>query len=296
VRPAGLLVLLVLLVQGACSDRPAPDAVEVAVWGSSSAQRLVEQGGLAATLGVDVYDGGVGGELSSVIAARQGGAPAMLQVVGGVIPASGTVRVRNLTFGPRPGIAIDGTLGGVPGALRSSGQGDVFVRRSPGAEVPLPGPAPLVSDASVGHRGAVTLLWMGKNDVTQRRWAKADAGTRAAWAYAQAHSGKVLVLGHFADAGMVPGSPEREGFDRLQEAYAAEYGADFVDVEAYVCSPQVWTDTAVRPTDTDLAAQRAGTLPPSLDDGQGQHLSPAGYRAVGERLVRPRLLQRGWLG
>jgi hypothetical protein len=294
------LVLLVGLLLAACGTRPPPPAVgdtlEVAVWGSSSAQRIVEQGALAQTLGVRVYDGGAGGELSSVIAARQGGAPAMLQVGGGMIPASGQVGVRNATFAPpRTGFTLGGTLAGVAGTLQTTGDGYVFVRRTPGSEVTVRGEAPLISNASVAHDQDVTLLWMGKNDVSVLQWRTAADKTRAAWTYAQAHSGRVLVLGHFADADMVPGSAKRDAFDRLQQAYVSDYGADLVDVEAYVCSPQIWTDTATTPTATDLAAQRRGTLPPSLDDGHGQHLSPAAYRAVGAHLVEPRLKSLGWL-
>ena len=308
VRAAGLLVLLVLLTQGACSvQRPpappgspsasaSPAGVEVAVWGSSSAQLIVGQGRLAQTLGVAVYNGGAGGELSSVIAARQGGSPAMLEVVGGAIPATGDVAVRTATFAPpRAGFTLGGTLAGVAGTLRTSGRGYVFARRSAGPEVHVTGTAPLISNASVAHGNDVTLLWMGKNDVSVLAWRTAAEKTRAAWTYAQAHAGRVLVLGHFADADMVPGSAKRDAFDQLQRAYVADYGAAFVDVEAYVGSAQIWTDTATTPTAADLAAQRQGTLPPSLDDGHGQHLSPDAYRAVGERLVRPRLLQLGWI-
>lgn len=297
-----LVALLVLLLLPACGTRPLPPTlssavgVEVAVWGSSSAQRIVQQGALAQTLGVAVYNGGAGGELSSVIAARQGGSPAMLQVVGGLIPGSGDVAVRTETFAPpRTGFTLGGTLAGVAGTLRTSGDGYVFARRTTGPEVAVPGEAPLISNASVVHDKDVTLLWMGKNDVSVLQWRTAADKTRAAWTYAQAHSGRVLVLGHFADADMVPGSAERDAFDRLQQAYVSDYGADLVDVEAYVCSPQIWTDTSTTPTATDLAAQRNGTLPPSLDDGHGQHLSPTAYRAVGEHLLRPRLLELGWI-
>ncbi len=307
-------MLLVVLVDAACSPRPAPPPsspppsppsssapsssrpAEVAVWGSSSAQRLVEQGGLAETLGVAVYDGGAGGELSSVIAARQGGSPAMLRVVGGTIPASGDVAVRNATFAPpRTGFTLGGTLAGVAGTLRTSGDGFVFTRRTPGPEVAVPAETPLVSNASVVHGADVTLLWMGKNDVSVLRWRTAAEKTRAAWTSARARSGRVLVLGHFADADMVPGSAKRDAFDRLEQAYTTDYGADLVDVEAYVCSAQIWADTSTAPTPEDLAAQQRGTLPPSLDDDHGQHLSPAAYRAVGQHLVEPRLRRLGWL-
>ncbi|MGI3781192.1 MAG: hypothetical protein ACRYG2_10490, partial [Janthinobacterium lividum] len=211
-------------------------------------------------------------------------------------PANGDVAVRNATFAPpRTGFTLGGTLAGVAGTLRTSGDGFVFTRRTPGSEVAVPGAAPLISNASVVHGQDPTLLWMGKNDVSVLQWRTAADKTRAAWAYAQAHSGRVLVLGHFADADMVPGSAERDAFDRLETAYAADYGADLVDVEAYVCSPQIWTDTATSPTPADLAAQQRGTLPPSLDDGHGQHLSPTAYRAVGQHLVEPRLRSLGWL-
>ena len=286
---------LLLLVLAACATPAPPAPVEVAVWGSSSAQLIVEQGGLAGVLGVPVYDGGVGGQVSSQIAARQGGAPAVVAVVGGVLPGTGTVRVRTATLPAAAGFSLPGTLAGVPGTLRSDGKGWVFDRRSPGPEVPVPDPTPLVSDAGVAHEHDATLLWMGKNDVDDGQWRAAAANTRAAYDLAQARSGRVLVLGHFANRDMTPGSSARVAFDALQQSYAADYGASFVDVEAYVCSAQIWVDTGVTPTGADLAAQQHGTVPPSLGDAAGEHLSTAAYHAVAERLLRPRLLGLGWV-
>lgn len=298
-RSAGLALLLVLLTPAGCSSVPAPPPrpapVGVAVWGSSSAHRLVADGALSEVLGVDVYDGGVEGEQTPTIAARQGGSPAVLRVGGGVIPPEGSVAVNNTTFGPQEGLTLPGTLAGVPGTLRSTGSGYRFERRAPGTQVPVPGPEPLVSDASTGHSGDITLLWMGKNDVSALRWRQAAEKTAASFSFAQERSGRVLVLGHFADSDMVPGSRARVAFDDLEQAYVTDFGQSYVDVQSYVRSPDIWADTSVEPTSEDLEAQRLGTLPPSLDDGQGRHLSTAGYRAVAEHVLQPRLHALGWI-
>ncbi len=272
------------------------DRTTVAIWGSSSAARMAEQGDLSRVLGKPVYNGAVGGEIAVETAARMGAAPALLSVRGDSIPASGQVVVTTTSFGYRPYLRISGTLAGVAGVFRSDGSGGyIFIRSTPGAPVPAAGPLPFASDAAKEVDGSITLLWMGKNDLKQSDWVSADTNTRAAWRYASTHSGRVLVIGHFTDAWMTPGGRARAAFDQLQASYQAEYGDRFVDVQRYLGSDQVWTDLGVTPTAADRTAQARGVLPPSLDDGSHGHLITPAYVAIAEHLIKPDLERLTWI-
>jgi hypothetical protein len=96
---------------------------DIATWGDSMTSGAggggtTYQSVLAAALGRSVYNGGVGGEGSTSIAARQGGVPTLLTVAGNQIPASGSVAVTARSVSPLtsqgPGV-LAGTLAGVQG-------------------------------------------------------------------------------------------------------------------------------------------------------------------------------------
>lgn len=54
------------------------------------------------------------------------------------------------------------------------------------------------------------------------------------------------------------------------------YGEHYIDVQAYIMGPQVWTDMAIVPTSADLVSQAAGEIPLSLA-ADSAHLTPAAY-------------------
>lgn len=115
-----------------------------AMWGDS----LVAPGSsgdwvskFAASIGVNAYNGGVGGEGVRQISARQGAVPALMTIVGGIIPASGPVAVTtNAYFPASNGRSTLGTLSGIPGmyARAADGFSATFTRTTPGAATPSP--------------------------------------------------------------------------------------------------------------------------------------------------------------
>ncbi|QQS17877.1 hypothetical protein IPL68_04415 [Candidatus Saccharibacteria bacterium] len=93
---------------------------------------------------------------------------------------------------------------------------------------------------------------------------------------------------------MPVGSSARTKMDAENARLASVYGGRYVDVFAYLKSNQVWIDTGVTPTATDLSDQAAGVIPTSLRADTG-HLNGVGYAAVA-LLVGDMIVAQGWLG
>lgn len=74
---------------------------------------------------------------------------------------------------------------------------------------------------------------------------------------------------------------------------AATFGPAFVDVAAWLASPQAWEDTGVSPTTDDLTAQAKRELPPSLALDSA-HLNPAGNTGLA-KLIDRHMTGLGWL-
>src|SRR5690606_13221893 len=189
---AGLVLVLACMAQAA-SDRVvppdsgyssassglrAPGAMEkwlhglpsIVCWGdsltSASYPRI-----LAKLTGRPVTSRGVGGNTSAQIAARQGGRPTYMTLVGGRIPASGAVRVESFTVTPM-GIygkqVIEGSIGGVAGVLRRISQETYeFTRTTPGAAVEVPVALPFMPD--VGETDfEIAVIWSRRNNYDEQ--------------------------------------------------------------------------------------------------------------------------------
>lgn len=151
---------------------------DIACWGDSLTAGAGSTGGqtypvqLAAMLGDgrNIYNGGIGGQNSAQIAARQGGAPSLLTVTGNQIPASGGVAVTAKTVnflyssGTYSGSST-GTLAGVPGTLTTDSSGNwTFTRTTNGLATNCPAGSPFIPDAAVAYRGRTVILTYGRND------------------------------------------------------------------------------------------------------------------------------------
>ncbi|QQS17876.1 hypothetical protein IPL68_04410 [Candidatus Saccharibacteria bacterium] len=145
---------------------------EFAIWGSSSAQGYLGGGvsvgsELQARFGIPTYNGGVGGQWSTHIAARQGGRPALLSLSGGSIPASGTIAATTPTMHILS-FSATGSLQGVNGTLASSGDLTTyqFTRSVSGSVTGVPNDTPFIPTQGSQRRANGTIIWSGKNDIT----------------------------------------------------------------------------------------------------------------------------------
>lgn len=272
-----------------------PDVKNITIWGSSSAERIGTALGQAlAGTGATFHNQGKGAETSQHISARLGSVPALLTVVGGSIPASGSVTVTASNMGNSVEMKpFTGTLNGVHGELTSTATVFTFTRTTAGAATPVPAGTPFIPTVGTASRQHVTLLWGGKNNLSGAGSAPlVTTQTNLAFDYLSPLVKRVLVLGHFVDTAQSAGSTQHTNVNTVNAALAARYGDLFLDVSGYLSSPQLWTDTGITPTANDLTQQAAGIKPDSISHDSG-HLNAAGYTAV-SALIRKKLVSLGW--
>jgi hypothetical protein len=282
-----------------------PDMTRIAWWGSSTMDYLgTELGTMAAAYGATPYAGGKAGELLEDTLARFGSRPALLNVVGGSIPADRSavacVSQNGQTAALKP---YAGTLAGVAGTLSWSTANNrlEFVRDAVGTAVPVADGTPMLPTIGRQHRNAVTLLNIGKNNFVPD-YASADfiaQQTHEAFDWLSPFLKRVLVINHYVDMLSAPSDYKR--FTKILEVNQKlrdRYGAQCVDLYAFICKgavlfgKTVWQVTGVTPTAEDLAAQVRGNKPPSLSSDD-QHLNAAGN--VGMRwLIQQYIAQLGW--
>lgn len=272
------------------------DMTRAAGWGSSSMQGIDSRlAVLFGAKGATYTAGGKGSERAEHIAARMGAVPALISVVGGTVPASGSVKVTASNMLTSTALkSYTGTLAGVPGWLLYSADlgGFAFTRIGTGQSVNVPADTPFLPDLAT-CRDAVNVLWMGKNNTGQT-----DAVERviqltdASFDWLAPLNKRCLVLGHFVNTRMSAGDPIRARIGAINAAHKARYGRGFVDVAEYLTGAQVWRDTGIAPTADDVSEQALGNKPPSLSSDAG-HLNAAGYEAV-KNLIADRLTELGW--
>lgn len=272
-----------------------PDTRHVTIWGSSSAERIGAALGQAlGGTGAAFHNEGKGAETSQHISARLGSAPALLTVAGGSIPASGSVTV---TASNMPNSVemkpFTGTLNGVRGELTSTASVFTFTRGTAGAATAVPSGTAFIPEVGTAARQHVTLLWGGKNNLSGAGSAPlVIEQTNKAFEYLSPLVKRALVLGHFVDTAQSLGSTQYTNVNAVNAALADRYGDLFLDVSAYLCSPQLWADTGITPTATDLQQQADGLKPSSVSHDSA-HLNAAGYVAV-SALIRKKLTALGW--
>ena len=268
----------------------------VSGWGSSSMARM-------ATLLSDMveglepraayYNGGKGGEHSTHIAGRIGSIPFQLTVAGGEIPASGGVLVVGSNVKPSESLKpFTGWLNGVYGEVSSTRSELVFTRVKSGVAVPSGGEFPFLPEVGPQHRGDIVFLWMGKNDINTYTPQQIIERTDVSFDWLTPFIGRGLVLGHFHNSDWRPESSQSQTVDMINAAYKARYGELYVDVQSYLMSGQIWTDTGITPTVRDLKQQSLGQKPVSLSVDK-MHMNDAAYLAI-TRKIQERILRLGW--
>ena len=283
--------------------RPLGTTTVLAAWGSSTVSGLTSRlSAKAAAAGMTFYGGGIGGEVAETILARYGSRALIINAA--TIPASGPVTV---TSSNAPTVfhttfSFTGTLAGVAGTLAKaagSAAAITFTRTAAGTATPVPAGTPFLPTLGVEHRNAVTILQAADNNLSGTvAGSETNVDVIEQWtAEAYSHAGTlgrlVLILGYWTDRDVVDGSPIRTRIQDYNARMAATYGQRFLDLGAYVTSSQVWTDTGITPTASDLSHQTRGNKPPSLSS-DNEHLNTAGYDAVAN-LIGKRLADLGWV-
>ncbi|MFA5941898.1 MAG: hypothetical protein WC809_21315 [Sinimarinibacterium sp.] len=238
---------------------------------------------LQSLTGRTVYNGGVSGQTSDQIAARQGGAPALLTLPGNMIPGSGPVTIQNQsTFpvsaeGPGP---ITGTLGGVHGMLSFNGN-LVFERDDSGAPVAVPAQSPFDPD-TYGSQSEINVFWLGGNNFYDPAAVKSDIAKSVAFLF----SNKYIVLG-LLNAGSEPiGSDSYALITQLNADLAGGYPNNFINIR------KILVDSYDSSQPQDVIDHRNDVTPSSLRNDD-VHLNEAGYAIIAQQ-VAAFIRSEGW--
>ncbi|MCB5423957.1 hypothetical protein H0274_01690 [Altererythrobacter sp. CC-YST694] len=251
---------------------------------------------LAALTGRTVRNLGVGGETARTIAGRFGSWPWLATISGGAIPASGGVAVTLKSMdGGDVAPLMQGSAGvnpcsiaGVVGTLSLAGGIYTFTRSNSGAEVPVPFPAPVVTDAYANRRGDILIIKIGQNGGyadTEQLLAMIDSIVNSQTRPVR----RFLVIG-FTTATLA-------GRAAVHGAMLNRYGRCFVNSLAYLSSYAALAQAGIAPTEADDAAIANGSLPPSFFvnyPSDPTHMNAAGYGQE-DFFINQRLRELGWI-
>ncbi|MCE9802229.1 hypothetical protein [Raoultella ornithinolytica] len=284
-----------------------PDTKKMSAWGSSS---LVVSGGsanfaaMASELGIEDWNNqGQPGESSFQSAARFGGAPFTLNFPGNVIPASGAV---NVTCTQLPSNfrnsylkSFSGTAEGVMGTLSWSSTTLRFTRAAAGSEVSVAGGVDFIPTLPASYRDGVVILWMYKNDIKYDEVANPEVNEDVifnnvvkTFKHLTVLAKRCLVIGVFNDSSY--SNPVwKTRLESLNNRMRGYFGDLYCDTQDYICSEQIWSDTGITPTASDLAMQAQGYKATSLS-ADAAHLNSVANNAVIRNIIKPKLISLGW--
>src|SRR5699024_3790602 len=106
-------------------------------------------------------------------------------------------------------------------------------------------PAPFTPEVGPLERASMTLLWMGKNDLTVAtdmtehviEW------TDRTFDWLSPLVRRAIVMGHFVNQNATEAGKQR--IWKVNEAHAKRYGPLFFDVDGYITSSDVWDDAQI---------------------------------------------------
>ena len=73
--------------------------------------------------------------------------------------------------------------------------------------------------------------------------------------------------------------------DQFNKWLKEKYGENVWDIEAYMLSEQIWTDTGITPNEADKQAQKDGIMPLSLSYDGGAHFLPAVEAVIAGKII-----------
>lgn len=282
---------------------------QVNLWGSSTPAgihtSLVEA---LQPYGVQVHHHARGGQWASQTAANVGSRTITIPVVGGTIPASGSVTLDtansildgvDLYLAPEGGKLL-GWLGGVHGELVGTGdtftnRGATFTRSHPGSAVTVSAPE-WVPDTRTGAH--LNIYNSSKNDLnvgqTTAHLDRAKTHLDQAVALWQSRGQDFLILTHFVNNGTPASDAGRTQINAYNAYVRATYPNNMVDMGLLVTQTEMWEWTGITPTSGDTTQQALGNMPPSIQ-GSGNHLNAAGNQYFSHKIAEW-MLDRQYIG
>lgn len=221
-----------------------------------------------------------------MIAARQGGVIPLWRIAGDTIPASGPARIVSQSVllqnnqGPGP---VTGKLAGVAGTIVRNEDGTFdFTRTQPGDAVSISTAEPFIVD-TFGRRSWSSIFWYGRNNYWERQQVLDDVAASVAFLEPCT---KFVVLSVLNGAGEIPGTWSYIRIKELNDALAAAYPDNFLDVRSYLVSRY---DATIPADVTD----HANDVVPTSIRFDAIHLNPAGRAMLAQRM-KQFLEDNGW--
>jgi hypothetical protein len=236
--------------------------------------------------GRTIYNGGVGGQTSTQIAARQGGVVPLLTLAADTIPASGPAAVTARSVSPitSQGGQATGTVNGVAGELlRAADDSYTFQRTAPGAATTVNPQTPFIID-TFGRESWINILWLGRNNAQYQTQVKADIA--AAVSFLKGTPKKFLVLSVMTGTWEPKGSAGYAIFINLNNDLAAQYHDNYFDMRSYLVSKY-------DPTSAQDVSDFQNDLVPTSLRGDQLHLNEKGNLLVAEKIAAF-IQTKGW--
>ena len=234
---------------------------------------------LQSLTGRTVFNGGVSGQTSDQIAARQGGSPALLTMPNNTLPASGSVEITDQsTFpvsadGPGP---ITGSVQGIRGTLIYQAGANPrlgFTREASGSETTIPPQTAFIPD-TFGRESQINVFWMGQNNFYAPSQVQADIANCVAFVSTQ----KFIVLSILNAENEGVGTTAYNTITQLNSQLAQAYPNNYIDIRKILVN-------AYDPSNAQDVRDYNNDTPPASLRNDNEHLNDAGYRIVAESVA-----------
>lgn len=284
------------LANGESNSSPTPGtpgASEIAVWGDSTTSGIGSSPGMSypeqlqSLTGRAVFNGGVSGQTSDQIAARQGGSPALLTLANNTLPASGSVVISDESTFPVTGAGpgpITGSLGGIRGALSYQAGSNprlLFTREAAGNATAIPAQTAFLPD-TFGRESQINVFWMGQNNFYAPVPVQADIANCVAFLSTQ----KFIVLSILNAENEGIGTASYNTIIQLNSDLAQTYPNNYIDIRKILVN-------AYDPANPQDVRDYNNDTPPASLRSDNDHLNDAGYRIVA-REVAAFIARRNW--
>lgn len=237
-----------------------------------------------------IFNGGVGGQTSIQIAARQGGVIPLLTLSGDLIPSSGGVIVTMQSIHMHNRFRRDvvlGTLSGIHGSLIFDGVSTyTFLRTTNGDSVIVYPQTPFIVD-TFRRNECINIFWYGRNDYSNPT--QVMNSIRSSVAFLKNGNKRFVVMsilnGSYAGRESVGG----RGYKIISDINAllkAEYPENYLDIRSYLVSQY---DSSMQ---QDLIDHENDLVPSSLRKDP-LHLNTRGSKLVAAA-VKKFIQAKGW--
>jgi len=244
-----------------------------------------------------VINCGVGGETSTTIIGRAGGAPYIIansftipydiskvKITFTSSDGSSIAPLRQGKCGVNP-VTINGIAGNISieqDSYTSLEYSYYFTRSTPGNSVDIDAGTKIITSGSILYNNYIPVIFIGQNggwksyaDLISQQMSIVNSQTKK--------QDKYVILGLTTGT-----ASSRSG---LETAMVNFYGDKYINLREYLSADGIY-DAGLRPTEKDLEAMKVGSVPPSLLS-DSVHLNSYGYTLIGN-LVYKRMMELGY--